>query len=77
MVLLYRRSVVRPEDLTGVTAEIVRANEREVRLRLPDGRVVELFANFECLAEDCSDVDDPYVFLDVRVIRQEHDDLGV
>ena len=77
MVLLYRRPVMKPEDLTGLKAEIIYATEKELRLRLPDGRVVKVFADYECVAEDCSDFDDPYTFIDVREVRQEVDDLGV
>jgi len=66
----FMRSVTRPEDLTGLEVRVLYADEEELRLRLPDGRVVRVWVDYSCVYDDCSGPEDPWPYLDVKEVTE-------
>ena len=68
--LVRGRPITCLEDLAGLTVEVLEANDVVLVLRLPDGRVVKVWADYGCVYDDCSGPEDPWPYLDVKEVSQ-------
>ena len=68
-----------PRFVKGKEVKVLRSSEGELVLRVGD-KVVKVVPDFECVEDDCSSPDDPYVYLKFILANDEedeYDDLGV